>query len=151
VYAVYNALPASVREVLEGRLIQFDTVFDGYGRLRPGQEAPETQDLRKWAHVRHPVIRTHLESGRKAVYVGYLRPERNWIVGLPLNESTKILSEVIEYINKPDFQFRQQWQKGDIIMWDNRCTMHRRDGWPKEETRVMHRTGMGTETPIYVA
>jgi taurine dioxygenase len=149
-YAIYDALPDSIRQVIEGRLIQFDVVYDGYGRLREGQQAPKTDDLRQWPSVRHPIVRTHFESGRKAVYVGYGKPERNWIVGLPLEESTAILTQIFEYVNNPKFQFRQAWQPGDLIMWDNRCTMHRRDGWAKDEIRLMHRTGTGTELPAYI-
>jgi len=149
-YAVYDALPESTRKIIEGRLIHFDIVYDGYGRLRPGQEKPESDDFRLWKAVRHPIVRTNPESGKKAIYVGYLNAARNWIVGLPLDQSTKVLNEIYSYIEKPEFVFRQVWQPEDIIMWDNRCTMHRRDGWDGTEERLMHRTGTGTEVPIYV-
>lgn len=149
-YAVYDALPESTRKIIEGRLIQFDIVYDAYDRLRPGQEKPESDDFRLWKHVRHPIVRTNPYSGKKAVYVGYLNAERNWIVGLPLEKSTAILNEIYGYINSGDYVFKQQWQPHDIIMWDNRCTMHRRDGWEGNDARVMHRTGTGMEKPIYV-
>ena len=150
-YAVLDRIPSAVRKVLEGRLIQSTTIFDGAGRVRAGQEAPDTDDIRLWAHMRHPIIRTHGESDRNCIYIG-VEPGRNeglWIVGLPLDESAAILSEVFEYVHQPDVQFKQVWEDGDMIMWDNRCTMHRRDGWPGEYTRVMHRTTTVGERPFY--
>jgi taurine dioxygenase len=151
-YGIYNALSDSSRKVIEGRLIQFDIVYDGHNRLRKGQEAPKTDDHRQWANVRHPIIRTHPESGRKAVYIG-CNLERNWIVGLPLDESATILREIMKYVERPEFQFHQVWQPGDMILWDDRCTMHRRDGWAGGDVRIMHRTSCDTRgqpRPYYV-
>ncbi|EED18846.1 alpha-ketoglutarate-dependent taurine dioxygenase, putative [Talaromyces stipitatus ATCC 10500] len=149
-YAVYDALPEFTRKIIEGRLIQFNIVYDAVGRVRPGQEKPETDDFRLWKHVRHPIVRTNPESGRKAVYIGYFDSTKNWIVGLPLEQSKAILEEIYSLIDSGKFVFQQKWQPNDIIMWDNRCTMHRRDGWNETDMRIMHRTGTGTETPIYV-
>jgi len=152
-YAVYEALPEDLRSVIEGRLIQFDTVYNGHGRLRKGKTAPKTEDFRQWEHVRHPIVRTHPESGRKTIFVGQNKPEKNWIVGLSVEESTETLARILEFVNKPEFQFHQKWQPGDVVAWDNRCTMHRRDTWPDDQTRVMHRTTCNTKgqpRPYYV-
>ena len=148
-YAVYNALPATVRRVIEGRLIQLDLVYDGAGRIRVGQTAPDTDDVRLWPHIRHPLVRTHGESGRNCIYIG-THSRSSWIVGLPLDESAAILAEIMDWVCRPEYQFKQVWQTGDMIIWDNRCTMHRRDGWSADETRVMHRTTTMGERPSYV-
>lgn len=147
-YAVYERLPAALRTVLDGRLIQCDTIFDGAGRIRNGQHAPDTDDVRLWAHMRHPIVRTHGESGRNCLYVGIER-DSSWIVGLPIDESAAILAEIFDLVRSPTTQFKQIWEDGDMIMWDNRCTMHRRDGWAGEYTRVMHRTTTLGERPFY--
>ena len=147
-YGIYDRLGPALRKMLEGRLIQFTTIFDGAGRVRSGQEPPTTKDIRLWAHVRHPIIRTHGESGRNCMYVG-LESESSWIVGLPLDESAAVLSEIFDYIHQAPSHFTQVWQGGDMIMWDNRCTMHRRDGWDARYTRVMHRTTTLGECPFY--
>ncbi|EED18830.1 alpha-ketoglutarate-dependent taurine dioxygenase, putative [Talaromyces stipitatus ATCC 10500] len=152
-YAVYDALPEDLRSTIEGRLIQFDTVYNGHGNLRKGKEAPKTDDFRLWEHIRHPIIRTHPESGRKAVFVGQSKHEKNWIVGLPLEESKEILAKILSYVEKPEFQLHQKWQPGDTVIWDNRCTMHRRETWPDDQTRIMHRTTCNTKgqpRPFYV-
>ncbi|KEQ53790.1 TauD/TfdA dioxygenase family protein [Sphingobium chlorophenolicum] len=147
-YGIYEQLPSALRKILEGRLIQSTTIFDGAGRVRTGQTAPDTDDIRLWAHMRHPIVRTHGESGRNCLYVGIDSPS-SWIVGLPLDESAAILSEIFDFVRMPDFQFKQVWEDGDMIMWDNRCTMHRRDGWDGQYTRVMHRTTTLGERPFY--
>lgn len=147
-YGIYDRLPAALRKVLDGRLIQLDAIFDGAGRVRSGQKAPDTPDFRLWDHVRHPIVRTHGESGRNCLYVGIER-ESSWIVGLPIDESAAILSEICDRVREPGNQFKQVWEDGDMIMWDNRCTMHRRDGWAGQHTRVMHRTTTLGERPFY--
>jgi taurine dioxygenase len=149
-YSVYEHLPAAVRRIIEGRLMQFDIVYDGAGRVRAGQQAPDTDDIRLWPHVRHPIVRTHGESGRNCVYIGAeSRVKGSWIVGLPLDESAAIHAEILDLVKRTEFQFRQVWQDGDMIMWDNRCTMHRRDSWSAAEIRIMHRTTTTGERPFY--
>lgn len=147
-YGIYERLPAALRKVLDGRLIQLDTIYDGAGRIRNGQQAPNTDDVRLWASIRHPIVRTHGESGRNCLYVGIER-DSSWVVGLPLDESAAILAEIFDLVRQPDNQFKQVWQDGDLFMWDNRCTMHRRDGWDGAFTRVMHRTTTLGERPFF--
>lgn len=147
-YGIYDRLPTALRKMIEGRLIQFDTIYDGAGRIRMNQQAPESDDIRTWAHVRHPIIRTHGESGRKCLYIG-ADGGTSWIVGLPLDESASVVAELFDCVRQPGAQFKQVWEDGDMIMWDNRCTMHRRDGWDDQFTRVMHRTTTLGERPFY--
>jgi taurine dioxygenase len=71
------------------------------------------------------------------------------VVGLPLDESRAVLDEIFALVRDPSLQWTQVWEDGDMIMWDNRCTMHRRDGWPAHYTRVMHRTTTLGERPFY--
>ena len=149
-YRIYNHLPTAISKVIEGRLIQFDTIYDGSGRIRVGQKAPDTDDMRLWSHMRHPMVRTHGESGRNCLYLGSQSSSNGtWIVGLPVDESRAIVAEIFGYVERPENQFKQVWEDGDMIMWDNRCTMHRRDGWDGEFTRVMHRTTTLGERPFY--
>ena len=70
-------------------------------------------------------------------------------MGLPLDESASILDEILEQVSRPEYQFKQVWEDGDMFMWDNRCTMHRRDGWDAQYTRVMHRTTTLGERPFF--
>jgi taurine dioxygenase len=147
-YLVYEKLPAAIRSVIEGRFMQVDVVFDAAGGVRAGQQFPSTDDIRLWPGMRHPIVRTHGESLRNCIYVG-ADVQSLWIVGLPLDESRAILDEIFALVRNPSVQWTQVWEDGDILMWDNRCTMHRRDGWSAQYTRVMHRTTTMGERPFY--
>ncbi|KAI0465527.1 hypothetical protein F4859DRAFT_378298 [Xylaria cf. heliscus] len=150
-YKVYDALPADVRTDIEGRLIQCDTLYKAGGRLRLGQQPPKTDDIRQWQNVRHPIVRTHPVTGRKCVYIG-AKTKGHWIVGLSLEKSALILSLIYDIVQRPEFQFRQVWQSGDLVIWDNACMMHRRAEGPEanDELRVMHRTTTQGERPYYL-
>jgi taurine dioxygenase len=82
--------------------------------------------------VRHP------ETGRAALYLG--RRRNSYIVGLPLDESNELLDQLWAHATQPEFTFRQEWQPHDLILWDNRCTLHRRDAFDPSVSRIMHRT-----------
>ncbi len=95
----------------------------------------------------HPLVRTHGETGRKALYLGGTT-DGAWIVGMPLDKSASLLVELWDHTTKGQEVFVQQWDQGDIMMWDNRCTMHRRDGFDPSTIRIMHRTTTAGERPI---
>lgn len=148
-YMVYEGLPKDLKRILDGRLIQLDTVWNSPNRLRAGCTAPETDDFRLWPAIRHPIVRTHGETGRNCLYLGAIAPSA-WIVGLPLDENRAILDDLYARIARPEYHWMQVWEQGDMIVWDNRCTMHRRDSWAAEEERVMHRTTTKGEKPHFV-
>lgn len=147
-YGLYNDLPADLRRDLDGRMIQLDVVYDGGGRVRKGQSVPETEDFRLWPSIRHPIIRTHGETGRNALYLA-AEARTAWIVGLPLDESRAILDDLWARVENPKYHWTQVWELHDIIMWDNRCLKHRRDGWSGSEIRTMHRTTTKGERPHF--
>lgn len=147
-YDVYDALPAHLRRVVDGRQIQLDTVYDGARRVRKGMAEPETADIRHWPGIRHPIVRTHGETGRNALYLG-ARANAAWIVGLPLDESDALLEDLWSRVERPEHHWTQVWSEDDIVMWDNRCTMHRRDSWAATEIRIMHRTTTMGEIPFF--
>ena len=148
-YSIYDDLPESMKRILDGRMIQLDVVWNSPGRLRAGCEAPTSDDFRLWPSIRHPIVRTHGETGRNCLYLG-ARTDSAWIVGLPLDESAALLDELFDRVAQPQYHWAQVWKHGDMIMWDNRRTMHRRDGWSAEEVRVMHRTTTMGEKPHFV-
>ena len=81
---------------------------------------------------------THPDTGRKALYLG--RRRNGYIVGLPLDESEALLDELWAHATKPEFAASHSWRLGDVVMWDNRCTMHRRDAFDPAARRILHRT-----------
>ena len=93
----------------------------------------------------HPVVRTHPETGRKALYVNRLYTY--CIEGMTEAESRGLLEFLFEHSSRPDFTYRHQWQPGDVVMWDNRCTLHYAVHDHGDAPRVMHRTTVVGEIP----
>ena len=88
--------------------------------------------------IYHPLVCTHPETGRRLLYLG--RRRNAYIRGLALPESEALLDELWSYAADEAFAWRTVWQVGDLVLWDNRCTMHRRDGFDDSSRRIMHRT-----------
>jgi taurine dioxygenase len=94
----------------------------------------------------HPVFRTHDETGRKAIYVNRLMSMR--IEGMDEKESDQLLNAVFDHAEKPEFVYVHKWRVGDVVMWDNRNSMHARTDFPSDQRRLMWRTQVrGTQTP----
>jgi taurine dioxygenase len=92
----------------------------------------------------HPLVITHPESGKRALYLG--RRRNAYIVGLPLAESEALLDELWSYTANDELCWGNDWRVGDLVLWDNRCTMHRRDPFDPNARRIMHRTQIKGET-----
>jgi taurine dioxygenase len=88
--------------------------------------------------VYHPLVCTHPETGRRMLYLG--RRRNAYIGGLPLAESEALLDELWSHASSEEFAWHNTWQVGDVVLWDNRCTMHRRDNFDANSRRVLHRT-----------
>ena len=126
--AAFEALPEELRSRIAGRRIRHDARFNSAGYLRETRH-PDAS---------HPIIRTHPESGRKALFLG--RRANAMIVGLSHDESEALLDALWAHATQERFTWHHRWRAGDLIMWDNRCTLHRRDSFDDSYQRVMHRT-----------
>ena len=146
-YIAYETLPEAIRKQVDGRQIFFQNVYDKTGKLRLGKTEPKSKDFREWNGVVHPLVRVHGETGRKALYLGGTS-EGAWIVGMTLEESNDLIAKLWDHTTGSDHVFVQKWDQGDIMMWDNRCTMHRRDSFDPNTVRIMHRTTTSGERPI---
>jgi taurine dioxygenase len=104
--------------------------------VRLGVEA--TDDPRRSPGAVHPVICRHPESGREMLYLG--RRRNAYLVGLELAESEALLDALWAGIDDPAIAYTHRWRAGDLVLWDNRCTMHRRDAFDPAARRIMHRT-----------
>jgi taurine dioxygenase len=134
-YAAYDALPQRLKDRLEGRLGAFT-----YGGRRKATALLNEED-RDWKPVFHPIIRTHPETGRKALYFDPGKILR--IEGLPEGESDALIDELTGYMIQPDAEYHHKWRKGDIVIWDNRCSYHRAAGdYPPEEDRIHWRVSI---------
>jgi taurine dioxygenase len=135
-YAAYDALPAELKGKIEGRVAVHDATYNSAGTMRKGYK--DVTDPREAPGARHPLVRTHPETGRKCLFLG--RRRNSYIVGLGLDESEALLDELWRHATQPQFTVRQQWRVGDVMVWDNRCTLHRRDAFDPAARRLLHRT-----------
>jgi len=141
-YAAYEALPAALQARLAGLRVKHDGTYNSGGYVRHGLTA--TDDPLAAPGELHPLVCTHPESGRHMLYLG--RRRNAYIEGLPLPESEALLDEIWTYATREEFTWHHQWQVDDLILWDNRCTMHRRDPFDAMHRRIMHRTQIKAET-----
>ena len=95
----------------------------------------------------HPVFRTHEETGRKAVYVNRLMTVK--VVDMEPKESDLLLQALFDHAEKPEFVYEHVWRKGDLLLWDNRCSSHARTDFPADERRLMLRTTVAGTTRPY--
>jgi len=138
-YAAYDTLDAGVRARLEGRKALHHY---NYGSTRRG----DGKGVAAFGECVHPVFRTHEETGRKAVYVNRLMTVK--ILDLPDDESDRLLNAVCDHAEKREFVYEHVWRKGDLLLWDNRCSSHARTDFPSAERRLMLRTTVkGTTRP----
>jgi taurine dioxygenase len=134
-YAAYDALPQRLKERLEGRLGAFT-----YGGRRKATALLNAED-RDWTPVFHPIIRTHPETGRKALYFDPGKILR--IEGLEPADSDALIEELTAFMIQPGAEYRHKWRRGDVVIWDNRCSYHKAAGdYPPEEDRIHWRVSI---------
>jgi taurine dioxygenase len=144
-YAIYDALPAELKQRIATLKIKHDGTFNSGGYVRQG--VTPTDDPRTSPGAVHPLVCTHPDTGRQMLYLG--RRRNAYLLGLELSESEALLDELWQYVERPEFSWEHAWQVGDLVMWDNRCTMHRRDPFDDTARRVMHRTQIkGSARPV---
>jgi taurine dioxygenase len=144
-YAVYEALPSQLKQRIANLKIKHDGTYNSGGYLRQGVTA--TDDPRTSPGAVHPLVCTHPDTGRRMLYLG--RRRNAYLTGLELPESEALLDELWQFVENPEFAWEHVWRVGDLVLWDNRCTMHRRDPFDAASRRVMHRTQIkGNASPV---
>ena len=129
-YRAYDAVPAALKETLKGRKAIH---VHEYNRAKQAS----THDLSQLPHYRHPVFIRHPETGRRTLFVDRLMTVG--IDGMDKAESDAIMTQLYDIGERPEFIYEHVWQLGDFLMWDNRCTIHARTDFPKEERRLLRR------------
>ncbi|MFK8046882.1 MAG: TauD/TfdA dioxygenase family protein [Halioglobus sp.] len=132
--AAYAALPKDIKTQLEGK--QATQSYEAFNRAY-SVPTNDTQKRRS-KDIDQPMVRTHPITGVKALYLCPGMTTR--IVGLSEKESEEMLAYLFEWSVRPEFVYSHEWQTGDCLMWDNACTMHRRDPFDQNEARLMKRT-----------
>jgi alpha-ketoglutarate-dependent 2,4-dichlorophenoxyacetate dioxygenase len=138
--AAYEALPEERKGELDG-LVAEHSIF--YSRSLHGFTDFNADIRRELPPVPQLLVRTHPGSGRKSLY---LASHASHVIGWPVEQGRRLIEELIELATQPQFVYSHRWRAGDLVMWDNRCTMHR--GRPYDETkyrRDMHRTTVSDE------
>jgi taurine dioxygenase len=144
-YAAYDTLPFELKRSIVGLQCRHDSSRNSAGELRKGQT--EVTDPREAPGAMHPIIRTHPATHRNALFLG--RRRNAYIIGVSLAESEELLDKLWAHATQRRFAWYQKWKVGDLIMWDNRCAMHRRDAFDRESRRLMHRTQVRGDKPFF--
>jgi taurine dioxygenase len=135
-YRAYERLPDALKQRISALTLKHDATYNSGGYVRQGAAA--TDDPVLSPGVYHPLVCIHPETGRRALYLG--RRRNAYIGGLPLAESEELLDELWWHATRDDIAWYNQWQAGDVVLWDNRCTMHRRDAFDPSSRRILYRT-----------
>jgi len=133
--AAYPSLPDALRRRVESAFAVHDF---GWSRdqIRPGFFT--AQERAVYPPVRHPLVRANPVHGRKALFLG---AHASHIEGLPLDEGRALLGEVLEHVTGPEFRYRHEWRAHDLIIWDNRCVLHRATPYDSvRHQRLLQRT-----------
>lgn len=145
-YAAYEALPASIKRRIEGKraVHSYRKTYDRIAgsTFRPALTEAQKQGVQE---VDHPVVRTHPQTGRKTLFVS--EGFTTHILDVANDESEELLQRLFVHSTEGRFTYRHRWQEHDIVLWDNRCTIHFAHGCPPELRRHMHRTTVKGDIP----
>jgi len=145
-YAVYDALPDPLKRQITGRSARHDFGYlHKLAKLRPLTPEEEASMPPVW----HPMVRKHPVTGRTSLYISPIYNDQ--IDGMEPDEAKKLVAQLAEIASEPRFVYRHRWSPDDVVMWDNRCTMHQVTPHDPTERRVMHRTTIVGTEPVLAA
>jgi taurine dioxygenase len=142
-YLALETLAPELRARIAGLTIKNDGSHNSAGERRTDEVIT---DLRTYQGPSHPVIRTHAETGINTLYLG--RRPNAYVNGLSIEESETLLNQLWTHASQPQFTWSHKWQVGDLVVWDNRCVMHRRDAFDPSARRIMHRAQCSGDRPV---
>jgi len=134
-----DTLPDGLRQEISNLSIKHDGIYASSGKQRAGTTAPTSGDIRDIPGAVHPIVQLHPETGGSVLYLG--KRFNAYVVGLSVAESEDLLDRLWSYVlGAPSrYVWTQQWGVGDMMMWDNRRTMHRRESFDGTDRRLLHR------------
>jgi taurine dioxygenase len=141
-YGAWDRLPDALRQTVARLRVKHDGTYNSGGYVRAGVTASD--DPRTAPGTIHPLVCVHPETGRSHLYLG--RRRNAWLEGLPLDRSNELLDRIWAAATDDALTWRHHWCPRDLVLWDNRCVMHRRDAFDAASRRVMHRTQIKGET-----
>jgi alpha-ketoglutarate-dependent 2,4-dichlorophenoxyacetate dioxygenase len=143
--AAYPSLPEALRRRVEGAIAVHDF---GWSRdqIRPGFFTAEERAV--YPPVRHPMVRVNPVNGRKSLFLG---AHASYIEGLPIAEGRAVLRDVLEHVTQPRFRYRHEWRADDLVIWDNRCVLHRATPYDSvRHQRLLQRTTVSGDPGEFV-
>jgi alpha-ketoglutarate-dependent taurine dioxygenase len=144
-YEAYDALPDSVKAKIDG--LKARHVYQSKYSERKLPKLLGERNRIENSSVIHPLVRTHPQSGRKAIYINPIRIEE--IIGMSESEALPLLDMLLEHSTQPKFQYRHKWHSGDVVIWDNRCLLHKANGdYPVDEVRYLYRLMLKGSRPV---
>jgi len=143
--SAWNELPETKQKEVDGLKVHFS--YQMFMEEKRGVKLTQEQKD-SMPDVFHPLIRRHPADGRKAIWGLAVSPVKE-IVGMPVDESIQLVEELIEFSTQDRFVYRHKWQAGDILVWDNRCTLHTGTKFDFDKyIRHVHRTWVRGEVPV---
>jgi alpha-ketoglutarate-dependent 2,4-dichlorophenoxyacetate dioxygenase len=139
--AAYAALPDARKQGLDALIVEHSFA---YSRGKVDPEMLNQEQLAEVPPVPHPLIRENPVNGQKALYVG---SHASHILGRPVEEGRALLEELLDWATRPAFRYLHTWRPMDVVMWDNRCVLHRGRPWDYKYRRVMRRTTITGDGP----
>jgi len=144
-HLAYDELPGETKRRLDG--LKAIHVYQSRHSARQLMELSEESRDHVPDAVIHPIVRTHPESGRKALYINPIRIEG--IVGMADGEALALLGDLLELATRPRYQYRHRWRAGDLVMWDNRSLLHRANGdYDMSQRRYLYRVMLKGDAPV---
>jgi len=132
--AAYDALPEARKEALEGLVCVHDFA---YSRALIDPNLLRERDKKEVPPVKQAMIRSNPATGRKNLFVG---AHASYVLNMELEEGRALIRDLNRHVTRDEFVYRHQWRQHDLVMWDNRCALHRGSPWDPSYPRVMHRT-----------
>ena len=144
--AAYAGLPAATKDRLTG--LKAMHVYQSKHSARKLMGLPDAAKKKVPEAVYHPIVRTHPENGRKSIYINPIRIDA--IDGMEEADALDLLNELLQHAIQEQFQYRHKWQPGDLVMWDNRCLLHKaNDDYDHEmQTRYLYRVMLQGDRPV---
>jgi len=136
----YEGLPGQIKQQINGLKALHVYDYDSSPTARGREISPDAPSFI------HPVVTLHPETGRRGLYVNRLMTHH--LVGLPQKRGDELLDYLLNHQESPEFIYEHAWQPGDLILWDNRCTLHARKDFDPGEKRILRRLTVRGERPI---
>jgi alpha-ketoglutarate-dependent taurine dioxygenase len=145
-YAVYDALPDALRQKIEGKKARHD--FEMLSRIAAARK-PTEEERAAMPPVWQPLVRKHPVTGRKSLYISPIY--NDGVEGMEDDDAIEFIAELTEFAGQDSFVYKHTWETDDMLLWDNRCTMHVVTPHDQMERRVMHRTTIVGDGPVIAA